>query len=577
MTGIKFRRNEKANLLNIASGEIVYAMDTNEWGLGLPNATVVWRKHEILFPNLFLRGEGTPDINLGSAGMYYFDLTNFIVYRKGGFWEELDYPISQTVIDANYLAKGSVPNYDDFSNIIKKDGSVKLPNGYVSTDGLGVVSKDEVLGKLGVLKSDGSNSMRDGYVASGDFPLTMGSRVSYVPPKVKPEDGGILWNDKGIPKLSISFNFYKKLYGRYDDPNGVWGSWFGYNVKIHNGIIAVVDPDIWSDLPTPHYSEICLYNLAGDKLQTIYRLWDSGDRQDSLGEYSLVLNSTRVGGGHNYGDGQFFLWDLSGNMIKVIVQPQSFTGDGFGDLAGMNSNNLFIGGYKYNGPSQGVYVYDLQGNYISKIVSNEAALTFGGMIYANDDYLMISTNTTVEVFDASTFAYIRTLTSASATIGFGFAMFQRGNYFYIGDHKYDNKTGESNKYNTGKAYVFDLNGNVVNTMYGDTTKRQTLFSYSLTADDEYLVIGDLDYSTSPGSYGQGAIFIYELDGTFIKVVQPTDTVMDEDTADYFGWSVAMENGTIVVGAWDDDEGDPDDILHTQWAGSAYLFKTSKLV
>lgn len=206
MTGIKFRRNNKVNLLDAKAGEIVFAIDTNEWGLGLTNGSMSWRNHEILFKNLYLQGQGIPAPLLGDIGMYYFDLTNLIVYQKQeAGWLEIDYPISQTIYDTMYLAKDSAPDYANDSTIIKKDGTVKAQAGYVPTDPQDAMTKGEAEATFGVLQPDGSTQMIDGYVATGDHVMTLNDTnlpQNIILPTIEPTEGGILWNNNGVPTIT---------------------------------------------------------------------------------------------------------------------------------------------------------------------------------------------------------------------------------------------------------------------------------------------------------------------------------------------------------------------------------------
>lgn len=372
--------------------------------------------------------------------------------------------------------------------------------------------------------------------------------------------------------MAASTNYVKKLYG-YNNQSTAWGNHYGYDTAISNGIIAVTDPDTWNDNPVPgHASEIFLYDTAGTYIRSIYEPYDTGDRQNDLGRYDLAMNATHIGAGHNYGADQYFLWDINGTLIQKIERPVDFTGTSFNGGAAMNTLNLFIGGYSAD-VTQAVYIYDMAATYIQKIPNQDASAGFGSTIYANDTYIMIYSVTGVHIYDATTYAFIRTITSPDTQVSFGFSMVQHGSYFYISDYGYVNVGAP--QYNKGRVYMFDLNGTFVKHISGDLTADQTTFGYSISADDNYLVVGDSDVGPS-GSVGRGAIFLYTADGFHIKTVVPDDSVDSRDSGDYFGGSVAIENGTIIAGAWNDEEGNPDDLANTQYAGSAYIFDATTL-
>lgn len=360
-------------------------------------------------------------------------------------------------------------------------------------------------------------------------------------------------------------NYLKKLYGS-NNGTSVYGSQFGYNTAINNGVIAVVDPNCWNDNPTPgHFSEIYLYDTLGNPIRTIYTDWDTGDRNNELGHYSLTMNNTHIGAGHNYGNDQYFLWDINGTLIQKIERPVDFTGTAFAGTAGMTSTRLFVGAYNYD-VTAGVYVYDMTATYLHKITNPDASAGFGGSIYTNDNYLMISSASGVHIYNSSTYAFIRTITAPEATTGtFGFSCSQNGNYFYISD----SESTQGGLSGAGAVWIFNVSDGSMLTKITDASPTQNgSFGYSIDTDGTYLVVGQTDKNT-PTS--EGWIHIYTATGTFITEQIPDDHVANNQTFTFHGWSVAIENGTIISGAWNDTDGDPDDLSNTQWAGAAYIW------
>jgi hypothetical protein len=128
----------------------------------------------------------------------------------------------------------------------------------------------------------------------------------------------------------------------------------------------------------------------------------------------------------------------------------------------------------------------------------------------------------------------------------------------------------------GSIYVFDLNAKGIPSFTYGPTYMPRIFAG--TPDDQ--TDGDVDagdefgHSVAVGSsrivvgapynndtaLGSGSAYIYDLTGRIVKKIVASDAA----NADYFGWSVAVGCGRIVVGApYNDDT--------AQNAGSAYIF------
>jgi len=204
MAEIKFRRNYKNKLLNVLQGEVVYAVDTNEWGLGLSDGSVVWRDHWIRFEPAYHQGEGQPDSDFGEVGFYYFDEVAKTVYQKyDGGWFPIRYPLSQGYFNQTFLRKGEILDYGDYSQVIKKDGSVKVRVGYAPNDPEDALTVEFVESQTPFLRTDGSTQMDTGYVGEGNGVVVKGQEILYKLPTEDPRIAGVLWNRNGVVRVSF--------------------------------------------------------------------------------------------------------------------------------------------------------------------------------------------------------------------------------------------------------------------------------------------------------------------------------------------------------------------------------------
>ena len=92
------------------------------------------------------------------------------------------------------------------------------------------------------------------------------------------------------------------------------------------------------------------------------------------------------------------------------------------------------------------------------------------------------------------------------------------------------------------------------------------FGYSMAIDGDTIVVGA--YRDDDGGSESGSVYVFRTtDGgaTYGQVAKLT--AADAAASDYFGISVAIDGTTVVVGAYGDDDGGSK-------SGSAYVFRTS---
>ena len=147
---------------------------------------------------------------------------------------------------------------------------------------------------------------------------------------------------------------------------------------------------------------------------------------------------------------------------------------------------------------------------------------------------------------------------------FGNAVSIDGNYAIVGAI-YD--TDDGAPYCSGSAYIYEQDG------AGTWTFKQKLvatdqlvqgrFGYSVAIHGNYAVVGTIRDTVQGPNTGTAYIYERDLSGNWIL-----DTKLyagDGATSDYFGASVAIDNGYVIVGAHgDDDQGES--------SGSAYIYK-----
>ena len=112
--------------------------------------------------------------------------------------------------------------------------------------------------------------------------------------------------------------------------------------------------------------------------------------------------------------------------------------------------------------------------------------------------------------------------------------------------------------NEGSIYIYDLDGNEVVIKTASDGANSDQFGYSVAVGSNKIVVG-APYDFFGSNFG-GA-YIFDLDGNELKIISRTNS----GSGDYFGDSVAVGSGRIVVGAYGDDIGSNSN------QGSAYIF------
>ena len=118
--------------------------------------------------------------------------------------------------------------------------------------------------------------------------------------------------------------------------------------------------------------------------------------------------------------------------------------------------------------------------------------------------------------------------------------------------------------NSGSIYIFDLDGTLVSKISRPvgTSDSGDNFGYSVAVGSSRIVVG-APYNDDTAA-GSGSAYIYDLTGRIVKKIVASDAA----AGDYFGWSVAVGCGRIVVGARLDDFYQTINLTNP---GSAYIF------
>lgn len=203
------------------------------------------------------------------------------------------------------------------------------------------------------------------------------------------------------------------------------------------------------------------------------------------------------------------------SLLKEISAPDASSFDGFGKSVAIGCGKIVVSSPGDDGPvgdEGSIYIFDLFGNFLKKVVnpdSNDTVNYYGFSSSFGGNY-----NSVTDVGQALAVGCGRIVVGAS----------QIGRNF------------------DGSAYILDLEGNLIKkisapnaliTGFGTGGSTGDEFGFSVAVGNGRIIIG------APG--GDGAIYEYDLDGNYINSITGT-------SGSNTGYSVACKQGIIAYGA-----------------------------
>jgi len=150
---------------------------------------------------------------------------------------------------------------------------------------------------------------------------------------------------------------------------------------------------------------------------------------------------------------------------------------------------------------------------------------------------------------------LKKIQASDAQLGdyFGYSVAASDTRIVVGAYNED-----TNGSNAGSAYIFDIDGNQISKIQASDAQVGDYFGYSVAVSDTRIVVGAHTEDTT--AINAGSAYIFDIDGNQIAKIQASDA----QESDLFGYSVAVSNTRIVVGAYGED-------TTASQAGSAYIF------
>lgn len=270
--------------------------------------------------------------------------------------------------------------------------------------------------------------------------------------------------------------------------------------------------------------------------------------------------------GDENGTGSVYVFNNSGTTWveeEKLMAPDGSVNDWFGYSVSIDGNYVIVGAYGDDDFTGSAYLFEncCAWKIREKMNTSNGLPYFGWSVSVSGDYAIIgapgapASNST-----GSTYIFQR---------GDGIRWYEKANWSgensgqYLGisvsiDGNYAIAGAYGDNEGTGIVYTFQrtgedwLKGEKLTASDGN---KQDYFGVSVTIDGNYTIIGAFDDENSMGS-----AYVFKCNDTIWTEEQKL-IASDGESNDYFGYSLSINGGYIIIGAYGDDN----------FKGSAYIF------
>ncbi|MCH8047157.1 MAG: FG-GAP repeat protein [Planctomycetes bacterium] len=299
---------------------------------------------------------------------------------------------------------------------------------------------------------------------------------------------------------------------------------------------------------------------------------------DNFGESVGISGNTAVVGAHGgnsaiFDEGAAYLFDVTtGKELFKLAGSDILPGDMFGRAVAISGSTAIVGSRGRGDPdgpgSLGVaYLFDVStGRERFKLSPSDGNLVnlFGLSVGIDGNTAIVGTGADFEVNDGFGAAYLFDVTTGEERLRltpsdnpeeFGYAVGISGNTAIVGARSAD---GEER--GTGAVYVFDATtGEQRFKLTASDGKFRDVFGDTVGISGNRAIVGARFQDEAGINAGAAYVFDVTTGEQLFKL-----TASDGEADDRFGWSVAIDGTTAIVGARLDDDGGIN-------AGAAYLF------
>eukprot|EP00730_Choanoeca_flexa_P015028 TRINITY_DN6787_c0_g2_i1.p1 TRINITY_DN6787_c0_g2~~TRINITY_DN6787_c0_g2_i1.p1 ORF type:complete len:483 (+),score=116.27 TRINITY_DN6787_c0_g2_i1:364-1812(+) len=282
--------------------------------------------------------------------------------------------------------------------------------------------------------------------------------------------------------------------------------------------------------------------------------------------------------------GSMLRFDASAAVEHKLSANDAARQDKFGFALALSDSVLVVGAYSNadNGANSGsAYVFEPNATgafvQISKLLASDGTLDdqFGYAVAGDRNMAVVgafrhaSSAGAVYVFEKNAsgqYAQVEKLVASNSAAGdrFGQAVAADNGVIVVGAHRQDGNGAEA-----GMVYVYEKSS--ATKRYAETkliakdAEAGAYFGWSVAVDNDIIVVGASRDSANGSASGAAYVFERNNSGGFEQIAKLVAS--DAQANDQFAYSIAISNGVVVIGAYEEDtKGDN--------AGAAYVFERS---
>ena len=400
------------------------------------------------------------------------------------------------------------------------------------------------------------------------------------------------WNDPSDTSIT-GYEYLQAQIAKLTASDGVAGDLFGHSVAV-DGDTAVVGA--YEDESEKGAAYVLAKDSSGAWSQVAKLTASDGEAGDIFG-WSVAVDGDTVVVGARYDDSAYVFtkpgtgWATATETAKLTASD-GVVGDWFGQSVAVDWDTVVVGASEDDG-SGSAYVFTKAADSVWTDATQTAKLTasdgddfdeFGKSVAVDGDTVVAGAPNndgygSAYVFIKPAAGWDDATQTAKLTPGatddgaaglagtFGAAVAVDGDTVVVGASAYSGSQG--------RAYVFTKPSGgwedaerTAELATSDAEKNQ--FGWSVAVDGNTVVVGAHtdDASDSVNDSGSVYVFTKATDSVWADATETVKlTATDGASGEQFGWSIAAGGGTVVVGAhWDDDKGAD--------SGSAYVYGVS---
>jgi len=274
---------------------------------------------------------------------------------------------------------------------------------------------------------------------------------------------------------------------------------FGKSMAIRGDIILVAEPGAAIGDITGA-GRVYIFNSDGSLQATIQS--PTPARENDIGWYSCFSGDT-IAFEESFADveglpraGKVHLYDSDGNFLESLQSPEPYAGGLFGFPVN-GGEGIFVVGEGYYKQASKAYLFDSDGGLLATLQSPEPQ---------------------VDVF-------------------FGLSLAVSGDIVVVGEYLAEVE-GDSK---AGRAHIFDVDGNLLASLQSPKPEAYAMFGWSVDTSGDFVLVGE-PYANGE-SFDEGRVYVFDAEGNLLETLSAPEPTLGTK----FGDSVLVKGEIIVVG------------------------------